>query len=180
MFKRSSAACDGLMEKRWSVIIRHTIATRHPIATRNPSISSSQSRNSLSCRIHLKCNGNLFFCCSVQLTWDSDSRFFTYLDGWAPDVPGLDDARLKFIATLNGTDSLVAEHKLSDFPNIVVRKDHKYGGPLKPGRVELIGDGFIPGMFVKTGNYTFRAESWLPDRRLLFCFKASLFLKGDL
>ena len=97
-----------------------------------------------------------------------------------PNVPGLDDARLRVSGKLEGTDRYgSAEKKLSDFPHIVVRIDrHKYGGPLKPGRVELIGDYFFARQFVQTGNYTFRAESWLPDGRILFCFEASLVLEG--
>ena len=97
-----------------------------------------------------------------------------------PDVSGLDDARLKLSATLNDTKRSSAEDKLSDFPHVVVRTHpRKYGGPLKPGSMELIGDYVFLGMFLKTGNYTFRVESWLPDGRVLFCFEASLFLRGD-
>ena len=111
---------------------------------------------------------------------NSGPRFFGYLNGHVPDVPGLDDARLKIGSELNGKKSS-HEDKLSDFPQIVVRIDrHWYGGPLKPGLVELIGDYFFPREFVETGTYIFRLESWLPDGRVLFCFEATLFLKGGL
>ena len=95
-----------------------------------------------------------------------------------PSVSGLGDARLKLSLTLNATKHTY-EDKLSNIPRIVIRKDNKYGGPLKPGRVELIGDYVLPGMFVETGNYTIRAELLLPDGRVLFCIEASLYLEGD-
>jgi hypothetical protein len=61
------------------------------------------------------------------------------------------------------------EPPLDEFPNIVVRKDHKYGGSLRPGVVELIGDYMIYSQFFEKGNvllvlrpYCFERPLWLP------------------
>jgi hypothetical protein len=111
-----------------------------------------------------------------------DERCFFYLNGYVPDVDGLSDARLKVSILrkdLDNEEQFVLALPLDRFSHIVVRKDEKYGGPLRPGRVELIGDYMIYSMFFERHNYTIRAEAFLPDDRVLFSFEGPLLLLGE-
>jgi hypothetical protein len=53
-----------------------------------------------------------------------------------------------------------------------------YGDPLKPGQNDILTDCWLPGLFIRTGQWTFRVEGLLPDGRFLFCFEISQWIKG--
>lgn len=52
-----------------------------------------------------------------------------------------------------------------------------YGGPLTPGRNDVLADFLIPGLFLRTGWWTFQIEGVLPDGRWLFCVKTRQWLE---
>jgi hypothetical protein len=57
----------------------------------------------------------------------------------------------------------------------------RFGGPLQPGVNEIVTDYWLPGMFVKTGMWTFKIEAILPGKgmeedRYLFAFQMSQWL----
>ena len=52
-----------------------------------------------------------------------------------------------------------------------------YGGPLTPGRNDVLADFWIPGFLLRTGWWTFHIEGVLPDGRWLFCFKTREWLE---
>lgn len=118
---------------------------------------------------------------AVQQTIDKrhrDHRFFAFLQGWAPDVPNLNDSVMRLTAKKGDDEPFVLEEKLVNYPQIVLRQKGEYTRELKPGRNELVADYVILGMFLETGDYSFTAEARLPDGRVLFCFESSLFLEG--
>lgn len=108
----------------------------------------------------------------------ADHRFFAFLQGWAPDVPNLNDSVMRLTAKKGDDEPFVLEEKLVNYPQIVLRQKGEYTRELKPGRNELVADYVILGMFLETGDYSFTAEARLPDGRVLFCFESSLFLEG--
>lgn len=53
-----------------------------------------------------------------------------------------------------------------------------YVGSLSAGRNDVVADFAIPGVFLRTGTWTFHVEAALPDGRCLFSFQTSQWLKG--
>lgn len=58
----------------------------------------------------------------------------------------------------------------------------KFGGPLQSGLNEIVTDYWIPGMFLKAGNWTFKVEAILlgkgeEEDRYLFAFQMSQWLQ---
>ena len=62
----------------------------------------------------------------------------------------------------------------------------EFGGPLQSGVNEILTDYWFPAMFLKTDQYTFKIEAFLPgkdgvkDKRYLFAFQVSQWLSGDM
>ena len=106
-----------------------------------------------------------------------DERGFLYLNGEAPNVDTLNEAMLK-LYVINKDDHeeepVIIEAPVEKFGNVIVRHKGKYGGPLRPGIVELIADYMIYSPFFPKANYTIRCEALLPDDRVLFSFEGPL------
>jgi len=105
--------------------------------------------------------------------------------GEAPDVEGLDSARLHVIMDwdANPQDHPVTfEYPIADTPWLRVRKRLGPWTPnnvLTPGFNELLADYQFLGIFTDTGNYSFEFRIKLPepDGRLLFGFEQTFYLK---
>ena len=109
----------------------------------------------------------------------SNHRFFGYIRGTLPKVPDVDSASLKLRVNKDNEQQSDYVDKLSNWPQIIFRHNHQYGHELKPGTNEIIADYIFLSPVIRTGNYTFTAEATLPDGRVLFCFEASMYLKGE-
>ena len=106
-----------------------------------------------------------------------DEHGFLYLNGEAPQVDTLSEARLKLhVINDDRPDEKpeVLEAPVEQFGNVIVRQKGVYGGPLKPGLIELIADYMIYSPFFPKANYTIRCEALLPDDRILFSFEGPM------
>ena len=74
----------------------------------------------------------------------------------------------------------------ADVAHLTVRyPEGKFGGPLQAGVDEILTDYWLPGMFIKTGMWTFKIEAILPgmkghEDRYLFAFQGSQWLEGQM
>ena len=115
-----------------------------------------------------------------------DQIFFGYIHGLAPRGEELSDARLSLSAEVEKVDGThvdvgTLDRSFSEWPQhrIIVRQRGQYGGPLKPGLMEIIADFELPSRFTEKGNWTFKADARLSDGRTLFCIDATIWLEGD-
>lgn len=141
----------------------------------------------------------MFLACHILLktslkTYGSEQNFFTFLRGWLPDnVTGLEDARLQVTlsAELASGEQIapvtfaipLATYSADNVAHLTVRyPGGKFGGPLQSGVNEIVTDYWLPAMFLKAGDWTFKLEAILPgkakeDDRYLFALQMSQWLE---
>lgn len=94
---------------------------------------------------------------------------------------GLEEATLNITVSFadNYGPQLSFEEKIPDIPEIVVRRDDKYGGPLKLGTNEMLFDHFLLVYpLLDAFNCTVEAIARLPDQRMLFSFAQDFTFEG--
>lgn len=105
----------------------------------------------------------------------SNNRVFFYLHGAIPeDYPGLVNSTLTLRSNFQGDDYEFSQ-KLSDVELVSVRKEGVYGGPLKLGGNEIVGDQEIMHWGrPKSEKVYIEVVARLPDQRVLFAFEADI------
>lgn len=104
-----------------------------------------------------------------------NNRVFFYLAGTIPKhYPELANCTLTLRSKYQG-EEYEFTHRLSDARIVTVRKDGIYGGPLKFGTNEIVGDQELMHWGPrKTVQFYLEVLARLPDERLLFAFEADL------
>jgi hypothetical protein len=100
--------------------------------------------------------------------------------GFVSDLPGLNEAVLR--VSCKGAHEEQPQDitaKLLEWPQMLIRHEHKYGHELKPGWNEIIADFFFPAGLMGTDYYKFTVELTLPDGRVLSCFEAIIHIDHD-
>lgn len=120
----------------------------------------------------------------------SDQIIFVYLRGVVPDEPALTDSSLRITAEAalasggsQGPITYTIPLKTTSFgdnAHLAIRNaTGAYVGGLSPGWNDVLTDNWIPGLWLRTGWWTFEVEGVLPDGRCLFCFKMRQWLEGQ-
>ncbi|KAL9083742.1 MAG: hypothetical protein Q9165_008408 [Trypethelium subeluteriae] len=104
-----------------------------------------------------------------------EHRFFGFLMGFMPHEPeaDLNNSSLQLSMFLNDEEISRIDIGLDD-EHIFKRHDSfEYGPKIKPGRMEFLMDYLWLPDDADPGVYKMKAESRLPDGRVLFCFDFS-------
>lgn len=90
-----------------------------------------------------------------------------------PNEPDLNDSSLRFSMIKDGEEIKHVEDKLNTEYIFKRHNRFEYGPEIKPGRMEFLMDYFWLDRNSDPGLYTMKAESKLPDERVLFCIEFS-------
>ncbi|KAK6063810.1 hypothetical protein SCUP515_12137 [Seiridium cupressi] len=117
-----------------------------------------------------------------------DRIFFVYLRGHVSNETGLDQASLRITLQAKLASGEEEEPRTYTIPLVTTSWGHTHLSirnaegvherTLSPGQNDVLTDYWIPGMFVRTGAWTFHVEAVLPDGRYLFGFKLTQWLQG--
>lgn len=89
-----------------------------------------------------------------------------------PNEPDLNEASFRMALSKEGGPSTSVERKFVDCKWILMRHSHlEFGYEIKPGQMEFVVDYLPLALGFAPGNYTFTAESRLPDGRVLFAIE---------
>ncbi|KAK9769874.1 putative Ubiquitin 3 binding protein But2 C-terminal domain-containing protein [Seiridium cardinale] len=117
-----------------------------------------------------------------------DRIVFVYLRGCVNNETGLDQASLRITLQAKLASGEEQEPRTYKIPLVTAAWGHTHLSirnaegvherKLSPGQNDVLTDYWIPGMFIRTGAWTFHVEAVLPDGRYLFGFKLTQWLQG--